>query len=431
MVPEMTEEDLAFFKSRRGYYRIFKGIRDKYKSLGRIGGIVKLVNLTDDEREVLSNHFKRDYSRSKSASIDVSAFEQSLKHTRFEGYSLLEILEAYFGEKITSKKEDLDNYQTEKEKFFKELYLTFEGRESAKWIQSICEGKAVGVRAINRRYDRDKDALKKDIALVCNAIDSLPVYSGEKMRFSVFASRITRNPHGFDIGTECGNMFKWALCTVMGTGEVKGPEEIAELYYRAGILIDEVSNYVTLSGLIAYKKGVPDAVFEAAYHSSQVLQVPLLQLSKIDDVRSPVNKVYVVENPEVFAELLDTCQKRENRIPPLVCTFGQPKLSSLVLLDMLYKNKTKIYYSGDFDPEGLSIADRLYKRYQGYLYLWRYSVDDYEKALSDEMINAKRLSLLKGIKAEELKIVAKKMAIIKKAGYQELLIQELISDLLE
>lgn len=211
----------------------------------------------------------------------------------------------------------------------------------------------------------------------------------------------------------------------MGMDEVKGAEEIAELYYSAGILIDEVSNFVTLSGLIAYSDGKENRVFKAAYENREVLQVPLLNLSKVDRAISPLKKVYVVENPGVFTSLIDA----DIKFPPLVCTYGQPKLSSLIVLDMLYKEGTEIYYSGDFDPEGLQIADRLSRRYKDRFHFLRYGVEDYIKALSDEAINDVRLAKLNKIESFELYGIIREMRKIKRAGYQELILNELIEDI--
>ena len=421
----MNKEELKYFKEKKGYKRIFEGIREKYRSLGRLGGVVKLDNLTEDEKEVLTNHFKKDYRTKKSASIDVAKFEESLKNTRFEEYTLKDILEYYFGEKLTSKKEDMEILAKEREEFFKELFSKYQECKCIDWLKSLYEGTAVGVRAVNQRYLNDKDGLKKDIMYVCDAINNLPVYKGEKKRLPVFSSQIARNPHYFDSNTEAGSMFINALCTLMGLNEVKGSEEISELYYNVGILIDEISNYVTLSGLLAYEGDTENQVFKAAYESNQVLQVPLLNLSKIERIVSPSKKVYVVENPSVFTSLIDATSK----VFPLVCTYGQPKLSSLLLLDMLYKEGTEIYYSGDFDPEGLMIADRLYKRYKDKFHFLRYGVEDYLKSLSNEVINDVRLSKLNKIESPLLFDVANEMKIIKKAGYQELIIDDIINDI--
>jgi uncharacterized protein (TIGR02679 family) len=421
----MNREELEYFKKRNGYHRIFQAIREKYRSLGRIGGVVKIDNLRDDEKEILMNHLKKDYSKKKSANIDVAKFEESLKYTRFDEYTLIEILEHYFGEKLTSKKEDLDEFIKQREEFFNELFSKYDGFRCIDWLKSLYNGTAVGIRSVNQRYIKDKDALKTDIMYVCHALNNLPVYKGEKKRLPVFASQITRNPHSFDLCTECGSVLKNALCTIMGMDEVKGAEEIAELYYSAGILIDEISNSVTLSGLTAYNGDKENHVFRAAYENKEVLQIPLLNLSKIDRVISPLKKVYVVENPGVFTSLIDAAIE----LPPLVCTYGQPKLSSLIVLDMLYKEGTEIYYSGDFDPEGLQIADRLCKRYKDKFHFLRYSVEDYLNALSSEGISNMRLAKLNKIESPELYNVIKEMRKIKKAGYQELILNELIGDI--
>lgn len=36
-----------------------------------------------------------------------------------------------------------------------------------------------------------------------------------------------------------------------------------------------------------------------------------------------------------------------------MCMNGQPRLAGLMLLDLLEKSGTTIYYSGDLDPEGI------------------------------------------------------------------------------
>lgn len=55
----MNKEELKYFKEKKGYKRIFKGIREKYRSLGRLGGVVKLDNLTEDEKKYLQTILKK------------------------------------------------------------------------------------------------------------------------------------------------------------------------------------------------------------------------------------------------------------------------------------------------------------------------------------------------------------------------------------
>jgi hypothetical protein len=83
--------------------------------------------------------------------------------------------------------------------------------------------------------------------------NTLPRDKDHKKRLAVFSSQITKNPHGFDLGTLGGKMFLNALCTVYDIKELKDSLERAQVYYRAGILIDEISNFVTISGLLAFQ----------------------------------------------------------------------------------------------------------------------------------------------------------------------------------
>ena len=218
-----------------------------------------------------------------------------------------------------------------------------------------------------------------------------------------------------------------ALCIVYGFSPPSNQQETAELLYKSGILIDEISNYITLSGLLAYKDGRVHSVWKAAIDEDEVLQVPLANLVQIDRITSPTGKGFVVENPAVFSSILD--EFNGEVVPPLICSYGQVKLAGLVVLDKLAREGTEIYYSGDFDPEGLLIADKLAQRYNGRLKLWHYGIKDYRKTLSEHTLSSKRLSMLGSIKTSALQDVAKEMLILKRSGYQELLLVELIKDI--
>lgn len=90
---------------------------------------------------------------------------------------------------------------------------------------------------------------------------------------------------------------------------------------------------------------------------------------------------FVVENSGVFSEILD--RFGATRLQPIVCAHGQFKLACLMLLDKLAAAGITIYYSGDFDPEGLQMASRLLQRYPGQAVPWRYTVDDYGHCVSE------------------------------------------------
>ena len=102
-----------------------------------------------------------------------------------------------------------------------------------------------------------------------------------------------------------------------------------------------------------------------------------------------------------------------------MCMNGQPRLSALLGLELLAKSDTKIYYAGDLDPEGLLIAQKLKKYYQGFFEYWHMTEEDYRKSRSEEVISEKRLKILDHITDPELRKVADAVAKYKTAGYQE------------
>jgi hypothetical protein len=77
----------------------------------------------------------------------------------------------------------------------------------------------------------------------------------------------------------------------MDAEKARDSRDRVEVYYGAGILMDEISNYITIAGLRAFRGDTPDPVWEAAYENGEVLQVLLLNLSSIDRVTSPIGKV--------------------------------------------------------------------------------------------------------------------------------------------
>lgn len=138
--------------------------------------------------------------------------------------------------------------------------------------------------------------------------------------------------------------------------------------------------------------------------------------------------MYVFENPTVFSEILYKTGKMK---PSLICTLGNFKLASLILMDKLVQSGAKIYYSGDFDPEGIVMADKLKQRYGENVALWRYSKEDYINIKSSVQLEDYRIKKMNNIKSEELREIVEFICINKTAAYQELLIDDYIGDILK
>ena len=102
-----------------------------------------------------------------------------------------------------------------------------------------------------------------------------------------------------------------------------------------------------------------------------------------------------------------------------MCMNGQPRLSGLMVLDLLAKSDARVYYSGDLDPEGLMIAQKLAKYYKGEFHFRHMDAADYEECRSEEKISDKRLKMLEKITDERLKPAAEQIRKHGTAGYQE------------
>lgn len=141
-------------------------------------------------------------------------------------------------------------------------------------------------------------------------------------------------------------------------------------------------------------------------------------LCKVWTTKDP--HVYVVENPAVFSVLVETYPECT-----AICGNGQPRLATLALMDLLQENCI-FYYAGDFDPEGLMIAQRLKRRYGERLKLWNYRADWYEEYLSEVSLNDTRIRKLEKIEIEELQEIKNAMLRERRAAYQEAMMDKLM-----
>ncbi len=105
-------------------------------------------------------------------------------------------------------------------------------------------------------------------------------------------------------------------------------------------------------------------------------------------------------------------------------------MAAFKLLDFLAKSGAVICYSGDLDPTGMDIADRLWQRYGNVVRLWRMDAEDYNKSISEEPLNERQLVKLEHLKNTTLCRTAEFVRKEKRAGYQENLLKQLLHDVL-
>ena len=422
----LLEECVQYFKDNPGFKRVFKKIQEKYRSLGSLGGTINLVNLSDCEKDALTGFFRKNYY-GKSASIKVENFIRALDHTKFSGVDFKIVVEKYFNQKLYSKKEEKLEYQRKRQVFYKDIIDEIQGIRGKQWLLNVLENNGEGSRFINQKYHEDKNNLKNNLKAVCKALDIISFQKDNLIRMAVLASNVTKDPHFFDNDRDGGKLLVFAIVFFKDISYPKNAEDLSELMYSAGIIKDEVSNYTLCSGMLGYlKNNEIHQGWQGFYNSGEPIQVSLFNVSRVSRIVSPGKKVYVFENPTVFTEILNRTIEFK---PSLICTFGNFKLASLVLMDKLVESGAYIYYSGDMDPEGIIMADKLNLRYGKKLILWRYDIEDYKNIISDVELTEIRIKKLHMVKSEKLKKMCETILKYKRAAYQELLIDKYEEDI--
>ena len=237
---------------------------------------------------------------------------------------------------------------------------------------------------------------------------------------AIFSARHTKDPHFFDKDRIYGKLLINALVYKDSQGvnknEINNIDKLNKLYYRFGLLKDEISNSTCIYKLTGELEGNR---IDFLNMINEPFNISLSNIQKLDYIICKNNRVFIFENPAVFQSIIQDTDIDES----IICTSGQLNLSSYMLLNKI-KNLDKIYYAGDFDPEGLQIADKLKDLYKDKVEFMLYDEKYYEKIISDKELDLKRISKLKSIKDNDLKYICDSLRKYKKAAYQELLIDE-------
>ena len=470
---KILSEALAYFHRSQVFQKLFLKFREKYISLGHFGGSVTLTGLTAEEKMALGGFLQKDYTKNRSITVSAERMEKILAGTRFSSLTWDEILEAYFDGPIQSKKELLQKEENARTLFFQVILDEFRrestskasamnaGKEEAsatkgteavikkqltkhnveQWLQNALRDKNNTWKILLMQYQTNPEQLRLTLLAVMRAVFLFPApkhYSS----LPVFAADTTRDPHFFDTGTPGERLLTAFLAEHF-------PEEIPEsgknaewhnrLYYRAGILRDDLSNDVLTYGIHASTENGPHPGIEGFLQMKEPMRLTLNTVSRLVKV-CPQNPdetlvrwftrehifikdrpAFVFENPAVFSALI-----RQYPQITAICGNGQPRLTTLALMDRMAASGCRFYYAGDYDPEGLVILQNLRQRYRDQLIPWKYSVEYYKKYQSDVIIPEASLKKLDRITIKELLPLAEAIRHDKKAAYQENMRKELL-----
>ena len=423
---ELTADCAAFFKARPAYHRILELLLQKYRSFGRPAGTICLSDATSEECDAARALFGRTFS--PPLRIKTADFEAALQDTPFHGVILKEVLECYFDTVIQTKHQLVEQLDTQMLRIIEQAKNAIQSEVCRRWLDALSHKQGDGYHLIRTSLGKGENAVYQAILQACKSLEWLEQHPAERPRLAVLSAHATSDPHALDTTSLGGKLFLHLLSVRMDTKSPATAEERAALYYNCGILCDSISSSVTQVGVHLYTDTEEHPAYRAFRLRNEVGTLTLTNLAGIKAASSPSGNAYLVENQMVFSQL---CDQAPHFHSPLICTSGQPTVAVFRLLDMLVSSGTKLFYSGDFDGKGLSIALQLLARYPDHLYLWHMTAADYARCCSDVRLSEASLALLHTCANTALAPTAETIERKGYDGYQELLLSELLADLID
>ena len=416
----------AYFQSRPGYRRILSELLKKYRSYGRPAGTIRLDDATQEECDAARSIFGRPFS--PPLRFHAAQFEAALQELRFGKVSLKEVLESYFNTEIRTNSELREAENSRFTTMMTQILKQTDNSLCIRWLQTLKDHQGDVYQLPRREAAKDLDGTRHALLQACRSLDLLEQRTQGMVRLAVLSAHATSDPHALDSGTLCGKLFLRLLSFRSGLAVPANAEQRDRLYYENGILYDSISSLVTQTGLVLLAGTAEHPACSLFRQRREIYTLSLANLSGLTGARSPSGKVYIVENEMVFTQLCDHVSQFHS---PLICTSGQPSVAALRLLDLLAREGTQLFYSGDFDGKGLSIAAQLCVRYPNLLKPWHMEIADYDQCRSDILLSKSSRSLLQGCVGTALEAAAEAVKQFDRAGYQELLIPLLETDLTE
>ncbi len=284
---------------------------------------------------------------------------------------------------------------------------------------------------IINEYNTNCCGCEKLLENVCRAVDTRFDSNFEPIQLAVLGANITGDSHYFDADTTAGKLLLSAIAFYAEADSIKNASDRQSLYDSFHIENNQIFAAAAVSQIRFFDgEGKEHPGFARFADMKEPALISDINVRKMKRAESANKIIYAVENPSVFSALVNCIADTDSG---LICTFGQIKTVGIKLTDMLINGGCTIYYAGDFDPEGLQIADKLLSRYPpGKVVSWRMSLEDYKGVQkSDDIISRKRLNILKKIQSEQLLETARLIEKEKRAAYQELLIDNMIQDILK
>ena len=366
------DEIIQYLKNDNGFERLMNGMFDLYNRYGRCFSAVRLSRPTREEESALSVFFNRDYYDQVLIRIGLAEFERQVQKVFGYDGGLATVLEAYFGRSIASYSEPISDSSRYKDAFTRairdDVLPRFEDTPATAWLREMLAHMRRTYRHWADQFTHEPENVLGMVSSVCEAINALP--QGQLVRLGDFAAQHLDDPRALDFYSTLGPLFLRALAHKFEAPVPTVLEDSIRLYLQAGLLSDGVLSQVTVRGVAADDEA---CTFYDQLGEAHVLT--LENICRLENVRAYGDKVFVVENPHVFTAM---CERLSGQNCTLVCAAQGLNPSLEQLLELCIRSGAAIYYAGNMDYKGLTLADKVYLRFGKQFIPWRYGKADYE-----------------------------------------------------
>ena len=394
------EECVSYFKSMSGFDRFMNVLKDKFIKSGKITGYVYMEKLSSVEARDLSKFFGLSLNENDIFRVSIQNFRKIMCNTKFGDIDPYKIVTTYF---------DVNEFITKKSKKKKALlaYIDFlndilgniSSYDLLNYLSLVLSNKNNSIsKSIKRKYNFDKNELREFLLNVDSLLMNVPV---SPTSIPMYAS-ITGNPHFLDFDTGSGNMF----IRILGGIKRKSVDTLEDkllLLESINVYNDTLSNSTITFNLLGDKS-------LESFNSNGPVNLNLDNISHFEKLYAINNKVFIFENPSMLNYF-------KSRNISIIITSGIPNLSFYRLIEK-FDDNTLFYYNGDFDPEGLVIANKI-KHIIPNVNLFCYSEEDYYNTKPCLEINLNRIHKLDGVNVRELECIKNIINIKRVVGYQE------------
>lgn len=412
---------INYYKNSSAYRKMCKDLMMKYKRYGRLTGRISLKDYTDKQKVKIAD-FVGESVVDLGSKNDVSVAKIKSAHldTKYGDYDL-----AYLASEVTGIGLSVDSDGSKPSKEAIKETIRDEIRQLLSAVRPDVLDEIMDKIYYENKY---KEISLGDIYFLGNAIEKINQRAGQfdgvnfdnYIYLAVFAAEITSNPYEFDEGTVLGDWLFRILALTYGDK----PAGMSYMEYRDrvfehyGILLDDIFHFLSVNHMLARSNGEVNSVWSASCRNQVSWKAPLKHILKTDLIYPELGDALIlVENASVFYIL----SAMFNSLP-IVCFHGKLRKSIWTFMDKLSKD-AKVYYAGDFDPEGLKMADDLKQAYGDMIDLSLMRMKYYEGSKPRTKIKPANLDILDKIRDEKLKEVAEAIKDTKLVGHQYNLIE--------